>query len=87
MGKTFNDFTDTACALKCMDVVITADNVILNLAGALGVKTFAIFNKYPNFRWYKLTGDDVGWYKSVKPFQVNDENHLKEILSKVFSMI
>ena len=40
LGKTFENFTDTACALKNMDIIISTDNVILNLAGALGVKTY-----------------------------------------------
>jgi len=74
LSETFNDFTDTACALKNMDVVVSTDNVILNLAGALGVKTYALFNKYPNFRWFKLNGSDTGWYKSVIPFQAEEEN-------------
>ena len=38
IGKTFNNFTDTSAAIKNMDLVITTDNVILNLAGSLGVK-------------------------------------------------
>lgn len=74
LSETFNDFTNTACALKNMDFVVSTDNVILNLAGALGVKTYALFNKYPNFRWFKLSGNDTGWYKSVVPFQAEEEN-------------
>ena len=75
LGKDFADFYDTACAIKNMDLVVTSDNVILNLAGALGVKTFGLFNRYADYRWYKLTGDDVGWYNSVKPFRaINMDN-------------
>lgn len=85
LGNTFNDFTDTACALKCMDAVVSTDNVILNLAGAMGVKTFAIFAKYPNFRWFKLTGEDVGWYKSVIPYQFCDKNSLDDAIDKIIN--
>ena len=83
LGGTFKNFTDTACALKNMDLIISTDNVVLNLAGALGVKTFGLFNRYPNFRWFKLTGEDVGWYKSVKPYQTEDNNYWSDILIQV----
>ncbi len=69
LGNTFRNFTDSACAVKNMDLIITTDNVILNLAGALGVKTLALFNKQTNFRWFQTIGENVGYYSSVKPFQ------------------
>ena len=83
LGQTFENFTDTACALKNMDFVITTDNVILNLSGALGVKTYGLFNRYPNFRWFKLTGEDVGWYKSVKPYQTEDNDYWTDVIIKI----
>ena len=87
LGDTFNEFTDTACAIKNMDIVISTDNVILNLAGALGVKTYGLFNKHANFRWYKLKGDDTGWYKSVKPLQVEENNCWSEVFSEVINIL
>src|SRR5574344_858111 len=71
LAKEFNTFEDTAAAIENMDVVITSDNCILNLAGALGKKTLALFNWHYEFRWFDLTGDNVVWLTSVKPF-VND---------------
>jgi len=87
LGGTFSNFTDTACALKCMDFVISTDNVILNLSGALGIETYGLFNKYPNFRWYKLSTDNVGWYESVKPLQVSENNCWKPILNEIEQII
>lgn len=69
LADTFRNWEDTACAMKCMDLMITSDNGVLNLAGALGVKTFGVFNSLTEWRWIKTQGDDVAWYKSVKPFQ------------------
>ena len=74
LGETFNNWQDTACAMKCMDVMITSDNGVMNLAGALGVKTFGIFNSFTEWRWIKTKGNDVAWYKSVKPFQCATTN-------------
>lgn len=69
LGKTFKNWEDTACAMNCMDLMVTTDNGVMNLAGALGVKTFGIFNRIVEWRWFKTQGDDIAWYKSIKPFQ------------------
>lgn len=87
LGKNFDDFLDTANALASMDLFVTTDNVLLNLAGALGVKTFGIFNKYPNYRWFDLSGYDVVWYKSVKPFQCVTENDWSEVMKRVITNV
>lgn len=80
LGSTFSNFTDTACAIKNMDLVISTDNVILNLAGALGVRTVGIFTRQANFRWFNLEGENVGWYNSVKPFQIKSSEGDKFIV-------
>ena len=69
LGKTFKNWEDTACAMKCMDLIVTTDNGVMNLAGALGVKTFALFNKITEWRWFQVEGKDIAWYKSIRPFQ------------------
>ncbi len=69
LGKTFKNWEDTACAMKCMDLMVTTDNGVMNLAGALGVKTFGIFNTLTEWRWFKTEGEDIAWYKSIKPFK------------------
>ncbi len=87
LGKTFNNFTDTACAIKSMDIVISTDNVILNLSGALGIKTYGLFNTFPNYRWYKLNGEDVGWYSSVFPIQAEETNCWRDVFSELTKII
>ena len=69
LGKTFKNWEDTACAMNCMDFMVTTDNGVMNLAGALGIKTFGLFNRIVEWRWFKTQGDDIAWYKSIKPFQ------------------
>lgn len=75
LGSTFKTWEDTACAMECMDLIITTDNGILNLAGALGKKTFGIFNSMSEWRWIDTKGEDVKWYKSVKPFACDTTNN------------
>ena len=69
LGKTFSNWEDTACAMNCMDLMVTTDNGVMNLAGALGIKTFGLFNTIVEWRWFKTEGEDIAWYKSIKPFQ------------------
>ena len=74
IAKDFTTFSDTAAALENTDIVISSDNCILNLAGAIGKKTLGMFNYHYEFRWYDLTGKDCGWYKSVIPIVNNKYN-------------
>lgn len=68
ISAEFKNFAYTAAAIENCDIVISTDNCILNLAGAMGKKTYGLFNFHFDFRWYDLTGEDSGWFKSVKPY-------------------
>ena len=87
LGKYFHDFSDTACAICNMDMVISTDNVILNLAGALGVKTIGLLNKNTNYRWFKTKGENIGWYNSVKPLQAKVQNDWDEVFLDLINEI
>ncbi len=87
LSQTFTNFTHTACAIKNMDIIVSTDNVILNLSGALGVKTIGLFNKYPNFRWYKLSGENIGYYSSVTPLQVEQEDLWATVISHTINIL
>ena len=85
VGKDFTTFEDTASAIKNMDLIITTDNVILNLAGALGVKTIGIFNKFTEYRWFDIKGDDVRWYKSIKPYQAKNMDEWDDVINQIIT--
>lgn len=87
LGQTFNDFYDTAGAMANCDIVISADNVLMNLAGALGVKTFGLFNYHNQFRYFDLTGEDIVWYTSVKPFVCDDVDDWKGLIDRIIKEI
>ena len=74
IAKDFTTFADTAAALENTDIVLSSDNCILNLAGAIGKKTIGMFPYHYEFRWYDLSGKDCGWYKSVIPIVNNKYN-------------
>lgn len=73
LGQTFKDFSDTAAAMENIDLFITSDNCLLNLAGAMGKKTLALLNKYSEWRWFTEEGI-TPWYDSVKILKKQEEN-------------
>jgi len=87
VAKKFSNFSDTAAAIENVDIIISTDNCILNLAGAMGKKVLGLFNYDYNLRWYELNENSCGYFDSVKPF-VNDEYDRWEItLNKVIDII
>lgn len=83
LGKLFENFNETAGAIANCDIVISADNVLMNLAGAIGVKTFGLFNYHNQFRYFDLTGDDIVWYTSVKPFVCDKVDNWKGLIDRI----
>lgn len=87
LGKTFKNFDDTAGAMANCDIIISADNVLMNLAGALGIKSFGLFNYHNQFRYFDLTGEDIVWYTSVKPFVCDDIDNWNGLIDKIIKEI
>ena len=87
LGKTFKNWEDTACAIENMDLIITSDNGVMNLAGALGKKTFGLFNSITEWRWFKTDGEDIGWYKSIKPFQCASDQEWLPPMNKAIAEV
>ena len=83
VGQIFKDFSDTAAALENVDLFVTSDNSVFNLAGAMGRKTFLLLNKDSEWRWF-LDEEKTPWYNSVKIFKKQTE---KEDWSVLISKI
>ena len=65
LGKTFNDFSDTAAAMKNLDIMVTIDSSPAHLAGALGVKTLLLLPLFSEWRWF-TDETQTPWYNSVE---------------------
>ena len=87
LGRTFKNWEDTACAMNCMDFMVSTDNGVMNLAGALGIKTFGLFNRIVEWRWFKVEGEDIAWYKSIKPFQCPTSGEWETPVSKLWKRL
>lgn len=83
LGKDFKDFYDTAVALKSLDVFIGVDTAVTHLAGALGVKTYLIYETHTiDFRWSEQNKQSI-WYESVEIFTKEEIPLLKEKLNEL----
>ena len=60
----FGDITSVADAIIRCDAVITIDNYLIHLAGALGVRTLGLLPFYSSYRW-ALDIDVSPIYESV----------------------
>lgn len=69
LGEDFDPgpdaFVDTAAAMTCCDLFITADTSVVHVAGALGVPTSVVVPYVGDWRWLER-GADCPWYPSVK---------------------
>lgn len=65
LGGLLHTFSDTAHALRQLDLLITVDTSVAHLAGALGVPTVVLVPFVPDWRWM-IGRDDTPWYDSVQ---------------------
>ena len=90
LAKDFKDFTDTAKALKAMDVVVTVDTSVAHLAGALGVKTYLLLPYAPDWRWFRgkyTDSSNTEWYKSIEIFMQKDHISWEKPISKIIEKL
>ena len=57
-------FLDTAAVMMNCNLIITSDTAIAHLAGALGLETWVVLKKVPDWRWM-LKRTDSPWYPTV----------------------
>jgi len=68
LAPDLTDFAETAAALKTLDLLISVDTAVINLAGALGVETWAILAPNPCWRW-GMSGERSPSYPSIRLFR------------------
>jgi Flp pilus assembly protein TadD len=67
-ADALSDLADTADVIAGLDLVISVDTVVLNLAGAMGVPAWGLLHPLPDFRW-GVAGDQGPWYPNVRLFR------------------
>ena len=80
--EAIDDIEESAALIVALDQVVSVDNTVVHLAGALGRSCFAILSRVPDWR-YRSEGDDMPWYPSVKLFRQARVHDWQEVMSAV----
>jgi tetratricopeptide (TPR) repeat protein len=81
MGEC-DDFFDTACLVKCLDLVIAVDTAVAHLAASLGVTTWLLNRHGSEWRW-GVSEERSRWYPSLRIFHQRTPGDWTEALSEV----
>ena len=79
-------FDDSAAIIKNLDMVITVDSAITHLAGGLGIKTYLMLCKGPDWRWFN-NHDSTEWYPSIKIFRQKDRRSWDDVSKKLIETV
>ena len=82
LGNNLNDFQDTAAAMMCLDLIISSDTAVVNLAGALGKPLWILLSFIPDWRWL-LDRADSPWYPTARLFRQNKTGEWGSVVSDV----
>jgi Flp pilus assembly protein TadD len=76
------DWADTASVVSQCDLVISVDTAAAHLAGAMGVPTWILLPKTPEWRW-QLEREDSPWYPSARLFRQAEAGNWREVLERI----
>jgi Tfp pilus assembly protein PilF len=76
------DLDAFSAQVAAMDLVISASNTTVHMAGALGVSTWVMLNTVPLCVWM-LEGDTSPWYPSLRLFRQSQAGVWDDVVGKV----
>jgi hypothetical protein len=77
---------ELAAAIANLDLVVTADNAMAHLAGALGVRVWVALPYVPDWRW-QLDRDDSPWYPTVRLFRQSQRGDWEDVFQRLTSAL
>lgn len=73
-------FSDTAAIIQCLDAVISVDTSVINLAGAMGKKTW-LLNRYDHcWRWGAASSP---WYPTIKDIRQTQYGAWDDVVARI----
>lgn len=82
LAPRFGDFTDTAAAIKALDLLISVDTSTVHAAGAVAQPAWVLLPKSPDWRWL-LERSDSPWYPSLRLFRQERVNDWDAVVAAV----
>ncbi len=83
MYDEIEDFNDTAAILSSVDFLISIDSSPVHIAGATGVKTYALLPYANEWRWF-VNDNKTIWYDSVELIRQDTEGNWASCINKLF---
>jgi tetratricopeptide (TPR) repeat protein len=80
------DFADTAALIANLDLIITVDTAVANLAGALGKRVWILLGFVADWR-YLLNRGDSPWYPTARLFRQPAVGDWKTVLDQVIQAL
>ena len=81
-----SDFYKTASLMKELDLVISSDTGVTHLAGAIGVKTYTLLQKYPDWRWLNK-GENSYLYPTMRLFRQKQNRKWESVFQSLFDIL
>jgi tetratricopeptide (TPR) repeat protein len=76
------DFLDTAAIIANCDLVITSDTAVAHLSAGMGMPTWLLLCKIPDWRW-GLEGESTFWYPSMRIFRQKESGSWGQVMQEV----
>lgn len=76
------DMDNYAALIDCLDLVLSIDNSVVHLAGALGKQTWVLLPYIPDWRWQMDIKTSV-WYPSVQLFRQTEKDNWLPVFEAV----
>ena len=83
-GAASEDLDELAAIVAALDLVITVDNTVAHLAGALGCPVWTLLPAAPEWR-YPRNGARMPWYSSMRLLHRSFEEDAAAIMGRVAS--
>lgn len=82
ISSALTNWAATGAAILQLDVVVTVDTAVAHMAGCLGVPTFLMVTRFPDWRWL-LRRDDTPWYPSMRIFRQKKHGDWSDVIETI----
>ena len=76
------DFLEFAAIITNCELIITTGSTVAHLAAGLGIPTWVMLPKIPDWRW-GLEGDTTFWYPSVRLFRQRESGNWNDVIDRI----
>lgn len=83
LAPQISDFADTAAIMGNLDLIISVDTSTVHLAGALGVRCWAMLLFAPDWRWHPLQEPGSRWYPGMAVFRQPVPGRWEPVIARI----